>query len=92
MNCPHCNKDNPDDAIHCVFCGQELSSKTTEPEKRVFHPLLRYVLAILACGGIFVLYIFLNILFGWKHGGGMVVIAVLMAALSLTWTSITSRR
>ncbi len=74
MPCPHCNSDNPKDAVQ---------------EENNTRGLWRYLFAILACVAIFVFYIFLNILLGWKRGGGMVVVALLLAALSGTWHSIT---
>lgn len=89
MICPYCNRDNPKDAVHCMYCGREFSSVETAQEEKNTRGLWRYLFAILACVAIFVFYIFLNILLGWKRGGGMVVVALLLAALSGTWHGIT---
>lgn len=89
MTCPHCNRDNSPSAVRCVHCGRELSSVEAMQEEKNTRGLLRYLFALLACGGIFIFYIFLNILLGWKRGGGMIVVALLLAALSGTWHAIT---
>jgi len=54
---------------------------------------MKYVLAILACAGLFVIYTVLGVaVFGWKHGGGVIPILILFAAMGATWRAITKNR
>ena len=99
--CKACRKPNPDGTKHCQFCGHpllpdgEAGESGTDPEQiREDGPvqaILRYVLAILACGAIELVHVGLCILFGWKRGGGYVVIGLVMAAMAATWSKITKR-
>jgi hypothetical protein len=46
---------------------------------------MKYVLAILACAGLFILYAVLGAaVFGWKHGGGAIPMLILLAAMATT--------
>ena len=54
---------------------------------------MKYVLAILACAGLVVLYAVLGAaVFGWKHGGGVIPMLLLLAAMGATWRAITKNR
>ena len=54
---------------------------------------MKYVLAILACAGLFILYAVLGAaVFGWKHGGGAIPMLILFAAMGATWRAITKKR
>jgi hypothetical protein len=53
---------------------------------------MKYILAILACVGLFIAYGILGELLGWRHGGGVIPILVLLAALTATWRAITKTR
>lgn len=51
-----------------------------------------YVLAILACAGLFILYAVIGAaVFGWKHGGGAIPMLILLAAMGATWRAITKK-
>ena len=52
---------------------------------------MRYLLAILACGGIFILYAVIAGLLEWKHGGGAIPIVILLGAIGSTWHAITKK-
>lgn len=51
----------------------------------------RYVLAVLACAGVVVLYTLVCLMFGWKHGGGYMGIAMEMCFMGLVWRMITKK-
>lgn len=54
---------------------------------------MKYVMAILACAGLFILYTILGaVVFGWKHGGGAIPMLILFAAMWATWRAITKER
>jgi putative effector of murein hydrolase LrgA (UPF0299 family) len=59
------------------------------PKNGASRKFLRYVVAILACVAIIFLYSFLVVIFEWQHGGGIMTLALLFAALSVTWKCIT---
>ncbi len=48
----------------------------------------RTLLAAAACFAIFIAYACIGAAIGWKHGGGMIPMLILMAALSATWKGI----
>lgn len=48
-----------------------------------------YVLAVLACLGVVVLYFVTGALLEWEHGGGTFVLAILFGIISIVWYSIT---
>lgn len=48
-----------------------------------------YLVAILACAGIVLIYAIIGVLLGWKHGGGVLPMIILFGALTATWKGIT---
>jgi hypothetical protein len=51
---------------------------------------MKYFLAILACFGVVVAYILIGAgVFGWKHGGGVIPMLILFAALGAIWRKMT---
>jgi hypothetical protein len=50
----------------------------------------RTLLAVVACFAIFIAYACIGAAIGWKHGGGMIPMLILMAALSATRKGIRS--
>ncbi len=46
---------------------------------------MKYVLAVAACFGIFVVYSIIAGIMGWKSGGGAIPMMILFAALIGTW-------
>ena len=54
---------------------------------------MKYVLAILACAGLAILYAVLGAaLFGWTRGGGWLPMILLFAAMGAIWRAITKER
>ena len=51
---------------------------------------MRYFFALLACAALFFLYVLLGVAMGWKHGGGLIPMGILMFLISVTWSSITT--
>jgi hypothetical protein len=50
----------------------------------------KYFLAILACFGVVVAYILIGAgVFGWEHGGGVIPMLILFAALGAIWRKMT---
>ena len=50
---------------------------------------MKYVLAISACVGIFITYAIIGAALGWRHGGGLIPMLILFAAIGATWRKIT---
>ncbi len=50
---------------------------------------VRYTLAVIACLGIFSLYIGIAAVIKWKNSGGTVMMLILFAAIAATWKGIT---
>lgn len=48
-----------------------------------------YLVAILACVGIMLIYAIIGVFLGWKHGGGVLPMTILFVALTATWKWIT---
>lgn len=48
-----------------------------------------YLVAVLACAGIVLIYAIIGVLLGWKHGGGVLPMIILFGALTATWKGIT---
>lgn len=47
---------------------------------------MQNVFAVLACALIIIAYLAIGVtLFGWKHGGGIIPLLILLAALRATW-------
>lgn len=53
---------------------------------------MRYVYAIAACIGLFLLYAVIGTILGWKSGGGAIPMILFFAAVVWTWKSITGVR
>lgn len=47
-----------------------------------------YFIAVLACAGIVLIYGFIGVLLGWKHGGGVLPMMLLLGAITATWKGI----
>lgn len=47
-----------------------------------------YIVAVLACIGIFIIYAVIGALLGWKHGGGILPMIILFGAITATWKGI----
>lgn len=52
---------------------------------------MKYVLALAACFGIFIMYAVIVGVMGWKHGGGVIPILIFFAAIGWTWRAITKK-
>ena len=50
---------------------------------------MKYFIATLACGGIFILYSVIGVALHWKNGGGLIDWIILFVALGATWKKIT---
>lgn len=53
---------------------------------------MKYILALIACLGILLAHGILGQLLGWRNGGGVIPILILLAALTTTWRAITKTR
>lgn len=47
-----------------------------------------YIVAVLACIGIVIIYAVIGALIGWKHGGGVLPMIILFGAITATWKGI----
>ena len=47
-----------------------------------------YIVAVLACAGIVIIYAVIGALLGWKNGGGVLPMIILFGALTATWKGI----
>jgi uncharacterized membrane protein YeiH len=47
-----------------------------------------YIVAVLACIGIVIIYAVIGALLGWKHGGGILPMIILFGAITATWKGI----
>jgi len=47
-----------------------------------------YIVAVLACIGIVIIYAVIGALLGWKHGGGVLPKIILLGAITATWKGI----
>lgn len=52
---------------------------------------MKYVFALAACFGIFIVYLVIGGVMSWKHGGGAIPMMILFAALVGTWRGITKK-
>ena len=52
---------------------------------------MRYIVALLACFVIFVVYAVIADIMGWKAGGGAIPMLILFAAFVGTWRAITKK-
>jgi len=53
---------------------------------------MKYVIALVACFSIFIAYLMIVGLMGWRHGGGIIPILILFAAITGIWRAITKKR
>jgi hypothetical protein len=44
-----------------------------------------------ACFGVFLVYAIIGAVMGWKHGGGLIPMLILFAALGGTWSAIAKQ-
>ena len=47
-----------------------------------------YLIAVLACAGIVLIYAMIGVFLGWKHVGGVIPMIILFGALTATWKGI----
>lgn len=47
-----------------------------------------YIVAVLACAGIIIIYAVIGVLLGWKNGGGILPMIILYGAITATWKGI----
>ncbi len=52
---------------------------------------MKYIIAVVACAAEVFLYGLIGVFLGWKRGGGVIPMMILVAALGATWTGITNR-
>ncbi|MCF8131364.1 MAG: hypothetical protein K9N10_22875 [Deltaproteobacteria bacterium] len=52
---------------------------------------MKYVLAVIACIGIFLLYITVSVFLGWRHGGGIIPTLILFTSVGAVWAVITGK-
>jgi hypothetical protein len=53
---------------------------------------MKYILAMIACAGVFITYVLLaSVVFEWKHGGGAIPKLVLILAMSATWRAVINK-
>lgn len=50
---------------------------------------LRIVLALLACFGVYVVYVIIGVSLGWKRGGGIIPLMIMFAIMGYVWRAIT---
>ncbi len=54
---------------------------------------MKYVIALLACIGIFIAYVLIGAaVFGWQHGGGLIPMMILFAIVGAVWRKITKSK
>lgn len=53
---------------------------------------MKYLIALAACFGIFIVYAIISGIMGWKHGGGVIPMLILFAALAGAWRAITKNK
>jgi hypothetical protein len=69
----------------CVALGIPVTGKTRGMA-------VSYALAILACMALYVTYVGIGTeVLGWKYGGGLIPMLVLLAAMTALWRGITKR-
>jgi len=52
---------------------------------------MKYVLAIIACAAIFLIYVVIGAALGWENGGGVIPMSILFSAIGGTWYGITKK-
>ncbi len=53
---------------------------------------VRILLALIACLGIYMLYVIIGVALGWKRGGGMIPVLVMLACMGYAWRAITGKK
>ncbi len=53
---------------------------------------MKYFLAILACIGVFLVFLLVSVLMGWKSGGGLIPQLILYASMAAVWRVITKKK
>ncbi len=54
---------------------------------------MKYVIAVLACVGVFIAYVLIGAaVFGWQHGGGLIPMMILFAIVGAVWRKITKSK
>lgn len=49
---------------------------------------MKYVVAVIACGGLFLLYAVIGASLGWRHGGGIIPMMILLSIVGAVWAMI----
>lgn len=100
MLCPKCHYRNDDSSSYCYNCGQDLRhcrstniEKPTIEEKPKKRSPLRVCVAIVVCLFFMLLWGGMGAtLFGWKRGGGGIMIMIELAIVAWIWRAITKPR
>ena len=50
---------------------------------------MKYVVAVIACGGLFLLYVIIGVGLGWRRGGGIIPMMILLSVVGAAWAAIT---
>ncbi len=50
---------------------------------------MKYVVAVIACGGLFLVYAVIGASLGWRHGGGFIPMMILISVVGAVWAGIT---
>lgn len=50
---------------------------------------MKYVVAVIICCGLILLYAVIGALLGWRHGGGYIPMIILLSVVGAVWTAIT---
>ncbi len=70
--------------------GKEISY--TNKESKGIPRGVRILLALIACFGVYMLYVIIGVALGWKRGGGMIPVLVMLACMGYTWRAITGKK
>ena len=70
--------------------GKEISY--TNKETKGIPRGVRILLALIACFGVYMLYVIIGVALGWKRGGGMIPVLVMLACMGYTWRAITGKK
>lgn len=49
---------------------------------------LRFVFALLACFGVYVVYVIIGVFLGWKRGGGIIPMMIMFVIMGYVWRTI----
>lgn len=49
---------------------------------------MKYVIAVIACGGLFLLYAVIGASLGWRHAGGAIPMGILLSVMGAVWVAI----